>query len=376
MKETIIQLDDSLKPQPIEKRKYSLIGLDMGGNKFIRQENIGKVKHRNYLDYLEVCYANHYSPVVKPDFIWYELLCELAIMVKANPETFKKFFTASKSKEKTELVVLSESLDKLPLDQIMELFETLVPSGSDNYIPVFSTSTPDSTEAFYAAFADAVSPYYNYSMLLCGFPAMVIQGTAEDWTKLSDYWKNLFKLGLFADCPKAIKDYVKAVQTVLDLCRDTIVTGASIEEHWKKMFWVENCGSGHEREVKGWITKLFQLHPRPGYSKNFSSHVSKVNYTQLNTMIKYSAYYGLFSSEIDGNILRPKYGCIITQNMEDEKKKEPKKKKVPDVIKFKIYSQKIDAKARKLEGVWASEENQELEMLPTSLKIKGNINEK
>ena len=304
MKENIIQLDSKLKQFPIKPRGFSLLGNDFGENKFVRQDNIGEIKHRNYLDYLEICYGNHYSPVVRPDFLWYGLLCELAIMVKERPEIFRKFFTASK--EKTELVVVSDSLVKFPLEKIMDMFETLVPSGSENYMPVFSTSTPDSTEAFYAAFADAVSPFYNYSMLLCGFPSVVVQGTPEDWVKLSSYWKNLSKIKLF---PKDVKAYVVGVQEILDNCRDSLDDA----NHWKAMFQVKNCGSGHQRQVSGWITKLFRIAPQLEYSENFSSHVSKVNYKQLNTQINYTAYYGLFSSEVDGTILRPKYGCIITE---------------------------------------------------------------
>lgn len=345
MKEITIQLDSELKQNPIKERKFSLLGGDMGPNKFIRQENIGAVKHRNYLDYLEVCYANHYSPVVRPDFFWYELLCELSIMVKEKPENFREFFTTVEGK--TELIVFSDSLDKLPLEKIMDMFKTLVPSGSENYMPVFSTSTPDATEAFYAAFADAASPFYNYSMLLCGFPSIIVQGTVEDWTKLSDYWKNLSKIKLFSKCDKNVKEYVKNVQTVLDVCRDTFVTGAFVETHWKDMFFVENCGSGHQRQVRGWITDLFRTKPHMAYSENFSSHVSKVQYKQLNTNINYTAYYGLFSSEVDGCVLRPKYGCIITETI-PEKEKETN----DDVVRFAIESSRIEAKARKLKGVW------------------------
>jgi hypothetical protein len=240
-------------------------------------------------------------------------------------------------------------LDKLPLEKIVEKLKSLIPSGSENYLPVFSTTTPDSTEAFYAAFADAVSPFYNYSMMMCGFPAIVIQGTAEDWTKLSDYWRNLSKMKLFSKCSEDVRLYVGGVQTVLDLCRDSVVTGAFAEQHWKNMFEVENCGSGHDRQVVGWITKLYKTKPRLAYSENFSSHISKVNYKQLDTGINYSAYYGLFSSDVDGNILRPKYGCIITEDMTGNK--EPKATEL-QVIALNIESTKINTKKKRLSGVW------------------------
>lgn len=42
----------------------------------------GTVYHRNYLGYLSKCYASHYGIVVKPDYIWYTILCEMAVIVK------------------------------------------------------------------------------------------------------------------------------------------------------------------------------------------------------------------------------------------------------------------------------------------------------
>lgn len=345
MQEIIIPLNPDLEQAPLYEVESPLYGKDMGTNTFVRAVNVGAVKHRNYIGYLELCYANHYSPVVRPDFIWYGLLCELANMVKETPDAFRKFFTTSDSK--TELTVFSGSLDKLPLEKIVELFKSRIPSGVENYLPVFSTSTPDSTEAFYAAFADAVSPFYNYSMMLCGFPSMVIQGTPEDWNKLADAWKNLSSMKIFDGASTSDKKFAAKVQTTLDNCANTMATGVLVEEHWKGMLKVENCGSGHQRMVKGWITSLFRTKPEVGYSENFSSHISKVDYKQLDTGIEYSAYYGLFSSKIDGHILRPSYGTVITRKATEEELESARKN---TVTTFKIYSTPVVSKSRKMIG--------------------------
>lgn len=343
MNERTLILDESLETHPIKNTKLPPSGIDFEGNKLVSHDNLGAIGHRNYLGYLETCYADHYSPVVTPDILWYGLLCEIASMVKETPEQYRKFFTTSS--DKIEITVFSPSLIKLPLESVIAHAKKLVPTNIDLYLPVFTTSTEYSTEAFCAAFADAVSPYYNYSMMLCGFPSIVIGGTDADWKFLADSWRALVKTTLFGKNT----EFPTAVQEILDAC----VVELNNTAHWKKMFRIENCGSGHQRQVKGWITKLQRKLPRIAYSENFTSQVSKVAYKQLDTGINYVAYYGLLSSEMDGTILRPQFGSVITEVV--PKTEKPKPTDIDGVKTFKLYSNPITVKPRKLKGKWTVE---------------------
>ena len=266
-------------------------------------ENIqGTLRHKNLLDYLRTCWANHYAPVITPDMVWYTILCELTGVIRENAEALRSLFSTADVKQ--EIIVQTLDPVRLPLASVLIELKRLVPTNIDVFLPSFSTSTDRSTFAFHAAFADAVSPYYSYVMKLCGFPKIIVLGTPEDWYRLWVAWEQMpQKLVL------AMKGYWTAVT-------DTLFTLASENredpELWNQLFRLEHCGSGHQEEVQGWVTRLFVTTPRLGYIRNFSSHVSKVDYKELTTGRKFSLLSGLFSSTLDAQgALHPSFDSVV-----------------------------------------------------------------
>jgi len=75
--------------------------------------------------------------------------------------------------------------------------------------------------------------------------------------------------------------------------------------------------SGHQTEVKGWITEMFIKVPRPGYVDNFPTNVAKVSYKFLDTNQNFELKYGLFSSNIKDGFLIPDFGYIINEQLPD-----------------------------------------------------------
>lgn len=55
--------------------------------------------HRNFLNYLEKCWAIHYGIVINPDIIWYTILSEFAAIVKSSPKDYEHLFTSSTTKK-------------------------------------------------------------------------------------------------------------------------------------------------------------------------------------------------------------------------------------------------------------------------------------
>ena len=53
------------------------------------------ISHLNYLEYLEICWKWHYGAVISPDILWHIFLCELALVIAANPDTYRSLFTES-----------------------------------------------------------------------------------------------------------------------------------------------------------------------------------------------------------------------------------------------------------------------------------------
>jgi hypothetical protein len=255
--------------------------------------------HTNYLDYLEKCWADHLGIVITPDIIWYTILCEFATIVKNDSQNYRSLFT--NSPEKKEIIVPSGDLSVMPLDVLTKALRDEVPSDTSIFFPGFQSFTPNSPHAFLAAFCDICSPYYNYSMYLCGFPLIDIRGVIDDWKILRDQWVQLKKVVQQNDV------WVGAVDKTLNL----IVDNFGNTEFWKEIFKVKNCGSGHQTLITGWFTDLFREQPKVRYVENFSSHISNIKYKQLDTKKNYEMSVGLFNSTIVENCMEPIFSFIV-----------------------------------------------------------------
>lgn len=297
-------LDNTLTSTPLEapQTPYKYNTEEKNEEQLI--DNVTSIyRHRNYLSYLAKAWNNHYGVVITPDILWYMVLCEIAAEVKKDPEQFRDLFTTSK--EKIEVSIQTFEPVDMPLDDLLALLVTYIPTDSGKFLPKFSTSTYMSEFAFYAAFADMVSPYYNYSMYLCGIPKIRIEGVEDDWVKMYN------TLGELANVLPQFSHYFTRVAAIAVSLLNCITTPDI--DFLKNIFRLEQCGSGHQEEVEGWITDMFMEKPQPGYIGNYSSHVSVVKYKNLSTNKNYKKYVGLFGSDIKDGYLVPDFGYYVTE---------------------------------------------------------------
>jgi len=268
--------------------------------------NEGTVYHTNYLDYLSICYGSHNGIVVKPDFIWYTILCEISNIIKKDPKTYQNIFTDSD--EKKEIVVFSKSLVLMPIDSLInELFQ-YIPSGLDknDILLNFSTTTKLSTFAFSTAFLDTVSPYYRYSMTLCGFNKINVLGTFNDYNLIKDII--LEKLNPIFGINTDVNNYLLKCFTVLV----NMLENFEDQNFWKNILYIENCGSGHTNIVCGWFSDLFYKRPELAYVTNFPTHKSFVIYkNDLDETHKMES--GILSSIIEDDYLIPDFHFFINK---------------------------------------------------------------
>jgi hypothetical protein len=266
--------------------------------------------HRNYLEYLETCWANHLGITITPDIIWYTLTCELASLVKAEPDEHRHIFTDSD--EKKEIVVLTGDPIEMPLGRLTAEVRDHIPTDTMAFFPEFSTTSQRSRHAMQAAFCDMCSPYYNYSMMMCAFPSILIQGTKEDYQQLAGKWGNLWSLD--DSHFKRHPEWFQKVQMILDNC----IHYLEDQDWWQNMFKLDPCGSGHQVQVSGWFSQLFREKPSIAYVNNFSTSVSEVSYKYLGTGKNYVMQDGLFYSHKEGNIMMPDFGYSIHEKTEPE----------------------------------------------------------
>lgn len=271
-----------------------------------RQTNIsGDLYHKNYIEYLEKCWSDHLIAVITPDIIWYTILCELALLVGENAEKYRYLFTDSKDKK--EISVPTGDPVVIPLDLLIKELKNLVPTDVNLFLPTFSTSNEKSIFAGYAAFCDMVSPYYNYSMYCCGIPYIRVDGTKEDYSKLMNYWVNIS--GLFIE---SNREWCTKVSNLLS----DIIRNLDSSAFWQKMFYLERCGSGSNKEVCGWWKDFYRVQPDLRYPHNYSTHISNVSYKFLNTGENFIMKNGLLFSKLeDDGLLVPQFGQIIYQKV-------------------------------------------------------------
>jgi hypothetical protein len=310
-----LTLDKSIKSvtsieQLDEWHQRGLKDFPLGDENFIKNTiPVGNVTHSNYLTYLEMCWKKHFNAVIRPDFIWQVIACEIGIHIKDNAEKYRSLFTDSDVKK--EISVQTADPVVLPIDDIIDRLFELVPFDATAFMPEFTTTTQNSRLAFGAALCDAMSPYYNYSMYLCGIPKIKLEGTRSDWEFLLDSFNTIAEV-------LDIGEYHRTVNHVLEGIIDSFSsTKEDNINFFNEIISIDKCGSGSEYLATGWITKLFMKYPSLAKTQNFSSCISDVEYKNLSTNKNYIMKVGLFSSEFDGEYLVPDFSYVIYENEKD-----------------------------------------------------------
>lgn len=264
-------------------------------------ENV--VFHKNYLEYLEICWAYHLGAVISPDIIWNILLGEIRQIVGASPDKYRNLFTTSPNKIQIEVPDVNG--DIISLKFIIEGLRDLVPNKYVDYFLHDFTTTGDAERLAQSAnFADIVSPYYSYWVYGCGIPFVLKLGEDSDWETIKNNWRFLSEF-LSID-----SRYARNVQSVLNN-----LSGEA--PAFDEMFRLEKCGSGSEAEIFGWITDLFYKQPDSVRKVcNFSSQIAKVPYLYLPTDTNYELHSGLFQSVLENDLLVPEFHYIVLKESE------------------------------------------------------------
>ena len=302
MKEII--LDSSLT---VEDRDFRVVNPQSAyGFRYQEFEPVTEldVIHRNFLDYLVLCWGRHYGVVISPTILWNMVLSNLAFEVNRVPDTYRKYFT--ESDEKQEIVVTQGGYLIDPQLLINKLHGYIPNDIIDSFFPKFTTDSDLSVIANNIAFLDMVSPYYNYGMLLCGIPKVRVIGEKADWLKF------MMRLGELSVVIPEFSTYLLAVAN-----RVSVITDETAD--YSEMFSLERCGSGSQVEVSGWIRDFFIEQPRVPYPENFVSCISKIDYKNYNEGGKeYRLYAGLFTSKVEDGYLVPAFNTQYFEKSKSE----------------------------------------------------------
>lgn len=302
------------------------------------------VCHSGLLGYLSLVYAYHYSVILRPDDIWFMILAELAPVIAGSAVGHLHLFTTTPG-TRHEIIVQTDDVTKIDPEVVVDRLKDCVPARVDDFLPNFSTTTPDARLARYIAFCDLVSPYYSYSTFLCGIPAIKIVGTDEDWTKV---WEGLVNLQKLFSGP--IHEFLdRATRTVLQMNMAALAGDSSF---FKKMVKIEPCGSGSQYEMSGWILDFCFKTKQQTQLEGLPPHIACMSYKNLDTGRCFKLFTGLTESRIQGRFLVPRYGQYVVEVR--EKAKPEVARAVSDSVKMKLVSTPVHAQPQKLKG-WTAE---------------------
>lgn len=210
-------------------------------------------------------YADHHAVTLTPDVVWLLISQALGHNINKNPELYRKMlvdfdgtmdlFVESKSD------LLSENVDWDGL--VGNLAKQIQDNTKDEIAQTVTAnfSTTGSTErlASQITLMDAVKWYFRYNVIMisCGIPQITLEGTPEDWAKLTKKAERLANYGQedwINNLLPILKEFEKAAngkpnrkfwQNIVCKVRPGVLRGAGA------------CGSEKDAtKIDGWFLKL------------------------------------------------------------------------------------------------------------------------
>jgi hypothetical protein len=335
--------------------------------------------HEGFLSYLAMAWENHYSAVLRPDDLWYVIVCEIARVVRGDPKCYAGLFTKTPDAQ-AEIIVGTADVEAIDPYKLISALRKAVPNPLvvEMFLPDFTTATHDSQLALNIAFCDVVSPYYRYGTLLCGIPNIRVDGIYEDWVLLRQSIKDV--AGVFEKLNPRIVAWLTKCRARVDKIIDAAFDGkADAKELFSQMVRLHHCGSGHQFEMTGWVLEFLYNSKQKIQLEGLPSHISRLDYKNHDTGRMFTLFTGCFYSQIspmvgDAIWLTPEYGrCTVEHKYRqtDHEEWEPGFYKAGSTVTKgnRVYKALVDAKTEP----WTSEGEKEWECIGESKRPTGLI---
>lgn len=255
------------------------------------------VCHLGYLKYLKEAYYTHLGVELAPWHFWTVIANQIAKIIKADTETYRKYFSTGKG------MVIIEISDKSEEPYVAVLAKGILekspnPEFAQMLIPKFSYENPEFITTQLVAFCEISSPYFCGVIFGCGFPMMKILGTQQDWKTLLE---TMIMIEKTFPPESSLSQYAKQVISFLE----DFDTNRRSEEWLKKFFYNGSCGSGSQPEYIGHYIKL--LHNVESERIDVAMITASVEFRQNLNEHKKKLYSGLYASKVINGMLVPSY---------------------------------------------------------------------
>jgi len=208
-------------------------------------------------------YNNHWTLRTSPEDWWYSIIHRVALAIDKHStnEAVRNFFVSHEGKKELTVVSSPSTLgSEWFLDQMTQSIEAniKVPKYVDILKSDFSTSTGLHVICSEITIMASVQKYFTSRLtIMCGIPAVEMEGTFEDWKHL----KNKFNLlrAVLKPIHKTVSLEEKWWDDVSGVFDHLIMTfrGKPDTNWWSKIISKKSFGSGDQVKYEGWFITEF-----------------------------------------------------------------------------------------------------------------------
>ncbi|PHH66013.1 hypothetical protein CDD81_538 [Ophiocordyceps australis] len=199
-------------------------------------------------------WAHHQQLILRPEVIWFEILAQLNLYAAKHAEELRHLFVDFEGKKE---IVVRELTWQRVIDAFRGEIQSRVKTAwlRDWITPGFSTSTANDNTTASVLMMGMMQQYFQFTGgIICGLPAVRLEGERDDWHKLLVKLDQLHKFG------SEPAQYARNLKPIL---QRFVKTWDEPKSEATRAFWkqivradrVMSCGAGPiEYEISGWIT--------------------------------------------------------------------------------------------------------------------------
>ena len=273
MSQLIINFDSTLEVKPIDDRKKAenlceqkTLNLQNSENFYSEYEStknlIREDSCNEFVNTFLAAYNSHKPLRLRPDDINMALQLIWSVCLNLNAEKFRSEFVNHEGK--MELKVTSLVFDSnFFCQQFANLMKKNIknPEFIEQFTKEYTTTTQLIKTVTNQVLMNTLKEYFSCSMILgCGISKVIMEGTKEDWNKLSEsyeYFKTFFantELGLWFVHFDVIMKNLISMRNLQD--SGEVEATDELKEFWLRVICYVPQGSGGQTILGGWVRLL------------------------------------------------------------------------------------------------------------------------
>lgn len=289
---------------------------DKSGYVLVEGLTTSNMSDGGFFGLLKEAYTHHLSIIINPHDIWAVFVSQFITFVNNNSTQYGKLFSNDPTNKKT-LSVPTGSVHRMPISILTTELSNNLNFDSSMVLQQFSTSTVESNHALQVMLCDMASPYYNYSMYLCGINKIKIGGSQADWYALTKAFNSLIDMFESHCHNDVLVNYKSRVNGLLE--RFSLVFDGVVDlDFWKGIYTSKNVGSGGQVEITGWCKDFVMNIPKPCYIENLTFDYGFIDYKNITTNQNFGMISGAFHSELKNGFYELVYSSTVFEYLEAE----------------------------------------------------------